>query len=318
MLQTFISIGRALGIDETKLSTIVAFTHKIDPAILGTKKMPDGAVKFVFAERKIGPRHAEMLSKFSNTTVMRRWFLAPEQLWTQAIKGKSRLRGPSETEAALARTALVLRIIQRVCPLRRENLARLRCSGAEPNIHLPIGNGDGRLFLSARETKNLRSIEVRIDPETVRIIREFIKTFRPVALRRDGIARDNDHLFPGVEVARPEIGATSMFREGYGYHTLQKFSSTFAKQLRRKCFLDVDMQVGRHIAAKVILDMDPSAMALVQEILGHKRLETTRSYYAEVNKMIAQTRYLQLLDKATRRALGQIDFTIFFEEQIGA
>lgn len=318
VLQTFVSVGRALGIDEAQLSAIVAFTHKIDPAIVGTKIMPDKTVKFVFAERKIGPRHADMLRAFQENSVMRRWFLAPEQLWAEAMKGKSRRGGPTETEAALARTALVLRIIQRVCPLRRENLARLRCSGAEPNIHLPVGDGEGRLFLAAREMKNLRAVEVRIDPETVRMIKEFMRTFRPVALRREAIAKDNDHLFPGTAVERPEIGGPSAFPDGYGYHTLGKFSSTFAKHLRRKCRLNVDMQVGRHIAAKVILDMDPSAMALVQEVLGHKRLETTRSFYAEVNKMVAQKRYLQLLDKATRRALGQVDFTIFFEEQIGA
>ena len=77
------------------------------------------------------------------------------------------------------------------------------------------------------------------------------------------------------------------------------------------------MHVARHIAAKVILDMDPSAMGLVQEILEHKRIETTRAYYAEVSKLIAQKRYLQLLDKATLRALGKIDFRVEFEKQLG-
>ena len=73
----------------------------------------------------------------------------------------------------------------------------------------------------------------------------------------------------------------------------------------------------RHIAGKVILDMDPSAMGLVQEVLGHKRIETTMSYYAEVSKIIAQKNYLQLLDQYTRRVMSHVDFRIEIEQEKG-
>ena len=65
--------------------------------------------------------------------------------------------------------------------------------------------------------------------------------------------------------------------------------------------LRIDLHVMRHLAAKVILDQDPSAMALVQEVLGHKKIDTTRAYYAEVCGLVAQSRYLELLDRATRK-----------------
>jgi len=174
----------------------------------------------------------------------------------------------------------------------------------------------GGRSLPANEMKNLRAVEVRIDPETVMMIKTFVEIFRPMSLARAGICKENPHLFPGAGLARPELGIDAHYPEGYGYHLPDKLSATYAKHLRRKCQLNVDMHVGRHLAAKVILDMDPSAMALVQEILGHKRIETTQSYYAAVSKIIAQARYLQLLDKATRRALGQVDFTIFFEKKL--
>jgi len=317
LLKMFVQVGKLLGVDDNQLEKIRIFIRKIDPAVLGRKKMPDGTVRLIYDEVRIGRRHAEMLRAFNADSVLSRWFKAPEQLWTEALKGRSRKNGVNDKDVALARSALILRILQRVSPLRRKNLARLRISGPQPHIHLPIGNGEGRLSFPAIEMKNLRAVEVRIDPDTVRMIQEFTTTFRPISMSRDSILEENEHLFPGAEVKRPELGSDAEYPEGLGYHSLDAFGNTYSRHMRSKCALDVDMHVARHIAAKVILDIDPSAMGLVQEVLEHKRIETTRAYYAEVNKLIAQKRYLQLLDRATMRALGEINFTVFFEDALG-
>ncbi len=318
LLRTFVNAGRILGVEDSQLEKIRAFINKIDPAVVGKKRMPDGTTKLIYEETRIGPKHADMLRAFNHDSVLARWFKAPELLWAAALKGKSRKNGFNEHDAALARSALILQILQRVSPLRRNNLARLRISGPNPHIHLPVGNGEGRLLLPAVELKNLRAIEVRIDADTVRMIREFVKTFRPFAIAREGVSDGNEHLFPGATNKRPEHGFDAEYSDGYGYHSPNAFSAMYSKHMMRKCALKVDMHVARHIAAKVILDIDPSAMGLVQEILEHRRIETTRAYYAEVSKLIAQKRYLQLLDKATLRALGKIDFRVEFEKQLGA
>lgn len=310
LIQTFIAVGKAVGVPEDRIEKIVAYSRKIDPSILDTKRLPDGSRKFIYEDRKIGPRHAEMLRKFNDDSVMRRWFDAPDKLWAAAMKGKKRTNGPTLGDVALARSALIARVAQRVSPLRRINVARLRCAGATAHIQLPVGDGEGRLIFPAVELKNLRRVEVRIDPETVKMIREFIKTFRPVSLKKSGSAEENEHLFPGAETRRDELGASGPYAPGCGYHTPGKLSKTFATHMRRRCNLDMDMHVMRHIAGKVILDLDPSAMALVQELLGHKRIETTRSYYAEVSQIVAQRRYLELLDRATRRAISNLKFDI--------
>jgi integrase len=78
--------------------------------------------------------------------------------------------------------------------------------------------------------------------------------------------------------------------------------------MKKHCGLDLCLHVMRHLAGKIILDQDPSAMSLVQEILAHKRLRTTQSYYAEVSKIVAQRRYVHLLERQARQVLATIKF----------
>jgi integrase len=86
--------------------------------------------------------------------------------------------------------------------------------------------------------------------------------------------------------------------------------------MKKHCGLNMCLHVMRHLAGKIILDQDPSAMSLVQEILGHKRLETTQSYYAEVSKIVAQRRYIHLLEQNSRQVLATMKFK-FFDPKTG-
>lgn len=101
-----------------------------------------------------------------------------------------------------------------------------------------------------------------------------------------------------------------------GYTGKDKLNTCFSAHMRRHAMLRLDLHVMRHLAAKVILDQDPSAMSLVKEILAHKSIETTRAYYAEVCRLVAQARYLELLDQATRKALTRVSFTIGLTDQL--
>src|SRR3546814_19633367 len=61
-----------------------------------------------------------------------------------------------------------------------------------------------------------------------------------------------------------------------------------------RIFVDRNWNVGgfllnihcqRHICGKLILDEDPTRMALVQVMLDHKSIQTTQRFYARVNKI---------------------------------
>ncbi|MFO8080789.1 MAG: hypothetical protein R6V07_10815, partial [Armatimonadota bacterium] len=142
------------------------------------------------------------------------------------------------------------------------------------------------------------------------------KVYRPVCMTHANADPDNEHLFPGAESWRKEKGQGGGYAQGFGYITKEKLNNTFAKHMLKYCMLHMDLHVMRHLAGKIILDQDPSAMSLVQEILGHKKVETTRAYYAEVCQLVAQRRYLDLLDRATRRAIAKVSFTIKLEKEL--
>jgi len=137
------------------------------------------------------------------------------------------------------------------------------------------------------------------------MLKYYITHFLRVARKLAKASADNPHLFPGADGHRIEDGGYAL---GRGYITRSKLNATFKRHMKKYCGLDLCMHVMRHLAGKIILDQDPSAMALVQEILGHKRLRTTQSYYAEVSKIVAQRRYVHLLERQARQVLATIKF----------
>ena len=313
LVEALCSVGRALAIPADRLEEIEELKRQLDPNVVGMKRTADGGYKRVYAERRIGIRHATMLAKFADTTRLKRWFEGPSVLWTLACAPVRRGRKPQATHVALARSALIARIAQYVAPIRRANHARLRHEGEDRHLMLPEGEGEGTLRIPANEGKTLKEIHVRIDSETVRMLKYYIKHFLPVARKRAKASADNPHLFPGADGREVEDGG---YAPGLGYVTRSKLNTSFKKHMMKHCGLDMCLHVMRHLAGKIILDQDPSAMSLVQEILGHKRLRTTQSYYAEVSKIVAQRRYIHLLERQARQVLATMTFK-FIDPQTG-
>lgn len=311
LIQALCSVGKSCELPEELLDVGRKLTLKLDPSVISTKPQADGTLVCIYEDRKIGRHHEDLLRQFNEDSALKRWFQAPNVLWHEAEKwARQRKNRPTLAQASLARSALLVQLAQRVTPMRRTNLARLRGFGDEGHLSLPIGTGEGTLILPGAELKNLRSIHVSIDPATVKMLKRFIEVYRPLFVDRSGADPENPHLFPGAGSERKEKGEGGEYPEGFGYMTKEKLSQRFREHMWKHCQLRMDLQVMRHIAGKVILDMDPSAMGLVQEVLGHKRIETTQSYYAEVSKIVAQKNYLQLLDQYSRRVMTKVKFDI--------
>lgn len=317
LVQALYSVGKSCDLPEDILEPVRKMTLNLDPSVIGTKLKSDGTLAYVYEDRKIGRHHEDMLRQFNEDAALKRWFQAPGVLWRQAEKWVKQGRNrPTIAQASLARSAVIAQVAQRVTPMRRTNLVRLRTFGDEAHFNLPIGAREGTLILPGAELKNLRSIHVTIDQETVRMLKRFIEVYRPLFVERSKADPENLHLFPGAGSERKERGENGGYPQGFGYMTKDKLCQRFRQHIRKHALLRMDLQVMRHIAGKVILDMDPSAMGLVQEVLGHKRIETTQSYYAQVSKIVAQKNYLQLLDQYSRRVMSHVDFRIDLEQQL--
>jgi integrase len=53
----------------------------------------------------------------------------------------------------------------------------------------------------------------------------------------------------------------------------------------------------RHLAAKLILDHNPGAYELVQQLMGHKNLQTTINFYAGVDTRRAGRAQAELISR---------------------
>lgn len=231
LVEALCSVGRGLAIDADRLETVEELKRQLDPNVVGMERAADGGFKRVYAERRIGTRHATMLSKFADTSRLKRWFEGPSVLWGLACDPIRRGREPLATHVALARNALIARMGQYVAPVRRTNHARYRHVGDDRHLILPEGEGDGTLIIPAHEGKTLKEIHVRIDRETVRMLKYYIKHFLPVARKLAKASADNPHLFPGADGRKVEDG-------GYAPRRLQEIERSDGEQGR--------CAVGRH------------------------------------------------------------------------
>ena len=68
----------------------------------------------------------------------------------------------------------------------------------------------------------------------------------------------------------------------------------------RRIGVDVTPHLMRSLAGKVYLDARPGAVATVQQLLGHKRLDTTLRFYARLDSQKARADYQLLLEARTR------------------
>lgn len=65
------------------------------------------------------------------------------------------------------------------------------------------------------------------------------------------------------------------------------------------------LHVMRHLVAKIVLDADPGKIDLVQQMLGHRKRETTECFYAEANQILAQRKVAEILVGSARTLAHQ-------------
>ncbi|MDB5660495.1 MAG: xerDC1 [Cypionkella sp.] len=157
------------------------------------------------------------------------------------------------------------------CPMRMKNLASL-----DIDKHLTShGHGAGLRYsirVDANEVKNHSHVEVQLNAKNSRLLDKYIMQWRhhisPIA---------STALFPnrGNGTARPS----------------SNFGQTLTAEIYRQTGIGMNPHLFRHFAAYLYLQERPGDFETVRRFLGHKKLETTMTFYAELSNKWAHEHY---------------------------
>jgi hypothetical protein len=291
----FKAMAADLGVDGVLIEQMDHFYDEVHPDFIGWKKGKNGKPVRVFARKRIGPGHRNMLKQFvrdGGDQKLLAWFQLPRLLFDRASRkcqsvGAARLDDEDICDLITA----IVGVIMRSAPLRRENLGELRVGtcleeNLGPNIYIPREPGrQGWIHLWAGEIKKgSEDFECWLTPLATRFLRFYLDHARPEVLRRRNSSPDNPYLFPS---------------HGMRHRPLGLITRHWGARCREAGF-QMDLHANRHITAKIVLDQDPTAMSLIQEVLGHKSEETTRAYYADVSHALVQKKFQAHLEEAEK------------------
>ena len=154
-----------------------------------------------------------------------------------------------------------------------ENLAALNF---EEHLHWPQGPSKPALVVfNVYETKNGIPLEFEIPTA----LAERLRTYR-------------DEIAPAVTGKRPD----AVFIDWRGKHKAQGGVAIMVKKaVRRHLGVRLTPHQFRHLAAKIILDVNPAAYELVRQLLGHRSLKTTTNFYAGIDTRRAGRAHAELV-----------------------
>jgi integrase len=281
---TFVTLARIFLIGAPVVEELIELRDRVDPRLREKRRQPNGTIKRIYHHVQIGPRHAERLAQFRDPAKLAAWFETPDRLWERMQAVTRRGVPPSPEEINDAIVCVLYQVTVGGCPIRRANLASLRIVGPKRNLLLPERKGQcGQIRIEWWETKNKKELLVELTPHAAEVIHHFIQCFRPKLMINVGSAPDNPYLFPAG---------------GQGHRDGTLLNAAFVDRNRKIGGFLLNVHVQRHLTAFIILKQDPNGMDVVQKILGHRKRETTMRYYAQVDDIVAQQKYHELLELA--------------------
>ena len=193
----------------------------------------------------------------------------PNKLWHGARRalGNGRKHSFIDLQSALAIDLLLVK------PLRMENLAFL---DFEKHMSWPQGHRKPALIcIGGDETKNEEEIVFEI----------------PAALAERLLVYRNE-IAPAVTGVRPDAVFVTLAGKPRTQSALQV---AIMRTTLRQLGIKMTPHQFRHVAAKIHLDANPSALDLVGQLLDHKSLQSTRRFYAGIDTVRAGRAHADLI-----------------------
>jgi integrase len=210
----------------------------------------------IVRHRPVGmsPRNTERLAQMRNPAVRRTLYRLPA-ITAQRL---ARVNEPTVRDAQTMQMAVLLSVLSHL-PVRIKNAAAL---DLDRHIKRPVGGkaGSWLVHIPAPEVKNGVAIDAELNERVSDLLALYCERFRPILLKVPSTA-----LFVG------QTGRTK------GSHVLGK---QFSRFVRRETGLIVNPHLMRHYTAFVYLQKYPGDYETVRQLLGHKNIATTVSFYA--------------------------------------
>lgn len=210
------------------------------------------------------------LRKFDDPRLLEAIIQLPDKLWRQTRRDLTTSRRPFiDLQSALA-IDLLLHI-----PLRMENLSALNF---ERHLHWPQGRGKPALMVfKSDEIKNRVALEFEIPT----VLAERLQIYR-------------NEIAPAITGKRPDAVFVTWTGEP---RTQSAVTVAIERTVLRQLGLKLTPHQFRHLAAKIILDANPSAYELPQQLLGHRNRSTTMNFYGGINTRRAGRAHADLVMK---------------------
>ncbi|TIM13262.1 MAG: site-specific integrase [Mesorhizobium sp.] len=218
---------------------------------------------------KMTRKNKLLVMRFDDPDLQKRFLTAPERMWQDVQKSQRR----KHWRLAEAQAALGIEILMFV-PVRLKNLTAL---AFEEHLFLREA-GTSTLMLSADETKTGENLEFDIPPNLAARLLEYRNVIAPAV-----IGHEPKHLFANDDGSVKGFASVRYLVQRY---------------FKRYVGMHMNPHAFRHLAAKFILDSSPGGHVVVQHLLGHKKLETTATFYAGLDTLRAGRHHHALLTKA--------------------
>jgi integrase len=277
-------VKRNNGKSRVQISNLADFL----PTLAARLDMPAetiGRLRKMKAKLKVGQfgmttRNREVLRAFDDQAAVEALLRLPQRLLrvVQAT-GKRGYR-----EAKLLQTAVAIELLLNA-PVRIANLVSI-----DIDRHLvEVGVRNNRtvhLHFPAAEVKNANDLEFPLMPESVELLDFYLRDWRPLLVTRIGSL-----LFPGKVPGQPK---------GNGALSTQIKQIVYAYTR-----LDMPAHRFRHAVAKIFLDRNPGQYEVVRQLLGHKDIRTTVSFYAGTESATAARHYAKTILELRRTSSTQ-------------
>ena len=230
-------------------------------------QMQKVASRLSTGRRGLTAKNRERLRPFDDPQTVALFLCLPRRIRHEVEKDPR----AKERKAVAAQMAAAIAILQ-VAPLRIGNLAKIdmrkNLIARGKRVYLVVPEGD---------TKNGEPIDFELPAEVVEIVGWYVREYRPHLLRAP-----TDALFPG---------------EASGPKSAQGLGAQIKAASFRFTGLTVNPHLFRHAGAKIFLDQRPGQYEVVRQVLRHRSIETTTSFYAGAETRSAGQHYAAIIDR---------------------